>query len=54
MFPQEGVRTFNLMSNLDFLSISLGEYIKINLAFARNVDKLPLIFFVNYFLKNKQ
>jgi len=51
---QEGVRTFNLMSNLDFLSIPLGEYIKINLAFGRAVRKPPLIFSVNYFLRNKK
>ncbi len=51
---QEGVRTFNLMSNLDFLSIPLGEYIKINLAFGRVVKKPPLIFSVNYFLRNKK
>ncbi len=51
---QEGVRTFNLMSNLDFLSIPLGEYIKINLAFGRAVKKPPLIFSVNYFLRNKK
>ena len=51
---QEGVRTFNLMSNLDFLPIPLGEYIKINLAFGHAVKKPPLIFSVNYFLKNKK
>ena len=51
---QEGVRTFNLMSNLDFLSVPLGEYIKINLAFGRAVKKPPLIFSVNYFLRNKK
>ena len=51
---QEGVRTFNLMSNLDFLSIPLGEYIKINLAFGRAVKKPPLIFSANYFLRNKK
>ncbi|KKM94355.1 hypothetical protein LCGC14_1199110, partial [marine sediment metagenome] len=51
---QEGVRTFNLMSNLDFLPIPLGEYIKINLAFGRAVKKPPLIFSANYFLKNKK
>jgi len=48
---QEGVRTFNLMSNLDFLSIPLGRYIQNNLDFVEGVDKLPLIFSVNYFLK---
>lgn len=51
---QEGVRTFNLMSNLDFLPIPLGEYIKINLAFGRAVKKPPRIFSANYFLKNKK
>jgi len=51
---QEGVRTFNLMSNLDFLPIPLGEYIEINLAFGRAVKKPPRIFSANYFLKNKK
>ncbi|MHC4913362.1 MAG: phosphoenolpyruvate carboxykinase (GTP) [Planctomycetota bacterium] len=50
---KEGVRTFNLMSNLDFLSIPLGRYIQNNLDFAKGVDKPPLIFSVNYFLKDK-
>ena len=48
-----GVRTFNLMSNLDFLSIPLGRYIQNNLDFARDVDNPPLIFSVNYFLRDK-
>jgi len=47
----EGVRTFNLMSNLDFLSIPLGQYIQNNLDFAKDIDEPPLIFSVNYFLK---
>lgn len=50
---KEGVRKFNLMSNLDFISIPLGEYIKNNLNFASGLDKPPLIFGVNYFLKDK-
>jgi phosphoenolpyruvate carboxykinase (GTP) len=50
---KEGVRTFNLMSNLDFLSIPLGQYIQNNLDFARMIDNPPLIFSVNYFLKDK-
>jgi phosphoenolpyruvate carboxykinase (GTP) len=49
-----GVRTFNLMSNLDFLSIPLGKYIQNNLDFEKDVEKPPLIFSVNYFLKDKQ
>jgi len=50
---KEGVRTFNLMANLDFLSIPLGRYIQNNLDFARDVDEPPLIFSVNYFLRDK-
>ncbi len=50
---KEGVRTFNLMSNLDFLSISLGRYIRNNLHFANDIDNPPSIFSVNYFLKDK-
>ena len=50
---KEGVRTFNLMSNLDFLSIPLGRYIQNNLDFAKGVDNAPLIFSVNYFLKGR-
>jgi phosphoenolpyruvate carboxykinase (GTP) len=48
---KEGVRTFNIMSNLDFVSIPLGRYIQNNLDFAKDIDKTPLIFSVNYFLK---
>lgn len=50
---KEGVRTFNLMSNLDFLSIPLGRYIQNNLDFAEGIDNPPLIFSVNYFLKGE-
>jgi len=50
---KEGVRTFNLMSNLDFLSIPLGRYIRNNLDFAGGIDNPPMIFSVNYFLKDK-
>jgi phosphoenolpyruvate carboxykinase (GTP) len=49
-----GVRTFNPMSNLDFLSIPIGEYIKNNLNFGKDLEKPPRIFSVNYFLKGKQ
>ena len=48
-----GLRKFNLMSNLDFLSISLGKYIKDNIKFGEGLKKPPVIFFVNYFLKGK-
>jgi phosphoenolpyruvate carboxykinase (GTP) len=50
---QEGVRKFNLMSNLDFLSIPIGKYIKANLDFGKDLRKTPRIFSVNYFLKGK-
>ena len=50
---QEGVRTFNLMSNLDFLSIPLGRYIQNNLDFAKGIENPPLVFSVNYFLRDK-
>jgi phosphoenolpyruvate carboxykinase (GTP) len=50
---KEGVRAFNPMSNLDFLSIPVGKYIQNNLDFARGLSKPPLIFSVNYFLKGK-
>jgi len=50
---QEGVRKFNLMSNLDFLSIPLGRYIQVNLDFAKDVGNPPSIFSVNYFLRDE-
>jgi len=50
---KEGVRTFNLMSNLDFLSIPLGRYVQNNLDFGDGVDHPPLIFSVNYFLRDQ-
>lgn len=50
---KEGVRKFNLMSNLDFLSIPISTYIQANLDFAKGLKKTPLIFSVNYFLKGK-
>ncbi|MGB2661518.1 MAG: phosphoenolpyruvate carboxykinase (GTP) [Candidatus Omnitrophota bacterium] len=50
---QEGVRKFNLMANLDFLSIPIGRYIQNNLDIVKGVKKPPLIFHVNYFLRGK-
>lgn len=51
---KEGVRKFNPMSNLDFLSIPLRDYINANLDFAKGLEKEPGIFAVNYFLKDKE
>jgi phosphoenolpyruvate carboxykinase (GTP) len=50
---KQGVRQFNPMSNLDFLPIPIGKYIEVNLNFGKNLFKKPLIFGVNYFLKDK-
>lgn len=50
---KEGVPELNPMSNLDFLSITLGKYIQINLDFAKTVHQPPLIFGVNYFLTDE-
>ena len=47
----EGVRTFNLMSNLDFVSIPLGRYIENNLRFAEKLERAPRVYGVNYFLR---
>ena len=50
---KEGVRSFQPMSNLDFVSIPLGKYIQNHLGFVKKLKRLPLIFAVNYFLKDK-
>lgn len=50
---KEGVPQFNPMSNLEFLSIPLGEYIQNNLDFGASVKRPPKIFGVNYFLLGK-
>lgn len=50
----EGLRAFNPMSNLDFLSIPIGRYIQDNLNFGKGLKKKPKIFSVNYFLKDKE
>ena len=50
----EGVRTFNLMSNLDFLAIPLGRYIENHLGFAARLRRVPKIFGTNYFLRNPE
>ncbi|RKY30997.1 MAG: phosphoenolpyruvate carboxykinase (GTP) [Candidatus Omnitrophota bacterium] len=50
---KEGVRTFNPMANLDFLSIPIGKYIKNHLDFQKGLKSVPKIFGVNYFLKDE-
>ena len=49
---KEGIREFNPMSNLDFLSLPIGKYVQINLDFGKDLRNPPLIFSVNYFLKD--
>ena len=51
---KEGVREFNPMSNLDFLSIPIGRYIEINLEFGKKLRRKPKIFAVNYFIRDKE
>ncbi|MEO0230996.1 MAG: phosphoenolpyruvate carboxykinase (GTP) [candidate division WOR-3 bacterium] len=46
-------REFNPMSNLDFLSVTIGKYIKMHLNFGKKLKKKPRIFSVNYFLRDK-
>ena len=50
---KEGVRKFNLMAILDFLSAHIGDYLKNYLEFGRKLKSPPKIFAVNYFLKDK-
>ncbi len=48
----QGVRTFNIMSNLDFLSLPLGRYLVNHLKFGARAEPAPRIFAVNYFLED--
>ena len=48
---QEGVRKFNLMSILDFLSYPLSEYIMNNIKFGQNLEKSLKVYGVNYLLR---
>jgi phosphoenolpyruvate carboxykinase (GTP) len=48
---KEGVPEINMMSIQDFISIPLGKNVHNNLDFGRKLKKRPLVFGVNYFLK---
>ncbi|MEM2081481.1 MAG: phosphoenolpyruvate carboxykinase (GTP) [Candidatus Bathyarchaeia archaeon] len=50
---EEGVPEINMMSIQDFISIPLGQNVRNNLEFGRKLKKAPLIFGVNYFLRDK-
>ena len=51
---KEGVMEINLMSIQDFLAIPLGKYIQNNVDFVQGIEKPPLVFGVNYFLRDKE
>ncbi|MGC8849361.1 MAG: phosphoenolpyruvate carboxykinase domain-containing protein, partial [Candidatus Bathyarchaeia archaeon] len=53
LVEEEGKYEINLMSIQDFVSIPLGRYIWNNLEFGRRLEKQPVIFGVNYFLKDR-
>jgi phosphoenolpyruvate carboxykinase (GTP) len=50
---EEGVPEINMMSTQDFISIPLGQNVSNNLEFGRKLKKVPLVFGVNYFLRDK-
>lgn len=50
---KEGVAEINLMSIQDFVAIPLGEYVQNNIDFGKGIKKPPMIFGVNYFLRDK-
>ena len=50
---KEGIRAFNPMAILDFMSVHLGDYIRNYLDFEKRVRKTPKIFAVNYFLRDE-
>jgi len=51
---KEGIPEINMMSIQDFISIPLGKNIRNNLEFAKKIENPPIVFGVNYFLKDKQ
>jgi phosphoenolpyruvate carboxykinase (GTP) len=51
---KEGVPEINIMSIQDFISIPLGQNICNSLEFGKKLKKAPLVFGVNYFLRDKE
>ncbi|MEM2937573.1 MAG: phosphoenolpyruvate carboxykinase (GTP) [Candidatus Bathyarchaeia archaeon] len=49
---KEGIPEINMMSVQDFVSIPLGQNIRNNLSFGKKLKKAPIIFGVNYFLRD--
>ncbi|MBN1391884.1 MAG: phosphoenolpyruvate carboxykinase (GTP) [Sedimentisphaerales bacterium] len=50
---KEGVPEINLMSIQDFVAISLGKYVRNNLEFGKKLKRPPMVFGINYFLRDK-
>jgi len=51
---KEGVMEINLMSIQDFLAIPMGKYVQNNIDFAQGLKRPPLVFGVNYFLRDME
>jgi phosphoenolpyruvate carboxykinase (GTP) len=51
---KEGVPEINMMSTQDFISIPLGQNVCNNVEFGKKLKKAPLVFGVNYFLRDKE
>jgi phosphoenolpyruvate carboxykinase (GTP) len=51
---EEGIPEINMMSIQDFVSIPLGQNIRNNLSFGKKLRKPPVIFGVNYFLRDRE
>ncbi len=54
ILEKAGVREFNPFAILDFLPISVGEFIKLHFEFAKKLKRVPKIFSVNYFLRDEK
>ena len=51
---KSGIRKFNIMANMDFISVPLSKYIENYLEFGeKDLRKVPKIFGVNYFLRDE-
>jgi phosphoenolpyruvate carboxykinase (GTP) len=48
-----GVRKASPMANLDFVVVPLGKYLENHRKFGNSLKHCPKVFYVNYFLKNK-
>jgi phosphoenolpyruvate carboxykinase (GTP) len=51
---KEGLRELNPASNIDFVSVPLERYLRMNLEFGAGLSNPPRIYGINYFLKDRQ